>query len=105
MDTRLETDEMGETGLAMPSPLVVCRFRPSAMSSSSSSSNTVDGVLRSVMFASLCTRWYPGREYVGLADGEACVMGLKPNVWELEEKPSDGSAGVLFALSERSEDS
>jgi hypothetical protein len=32
-------------------------------------------------------------------------MGLKPNVWELEEKPSDGSAGVVFALSEGSEDS
>ena len=99
IDTRLPG---GDVGLAMPSPLVGYRLRLSAISSPSSS-NTVDGVLRPTTVASLCTRVYPGRAYGGL-DGEACETGLNPSACELEEKPSDGSAGVLFVVS-RSGDS
>jgi hypothetical protein len=81
-----------------PSPSPLCPWKPSEISSSAPSSCMVLGVLRSTAVASLWSREKPGREAGGLVGGAICV---KPKEWS--ENCWPGSAGVLPALSEKSD--
>lgn len=90
----------GDVGLAIPRPPLPLLLNVSEMLSPSASSCTVSGVV-----ASLCSLAYLGRWLGGLEGGETCGGGLKTRACEVDVKPSDGSAGVLVAVSDRSEDS
>lgn len=81
-----------------PNPLPLCPWKLSEMSSSAPSSFMVLGVFRSTAVASLWSREKPGRDAGGLVGGEICV---KPKEWS--ENCWPGSAGVLPALSEKSD--
>jgi hypothetical protein len=86
--------------VAMPSPLPSCVWKVCATSPSSSPSSMVLGVFLSTAVVSLWSLEKPGRKAGGLVGGE---MWVNPTEWALSGNCKEGNAGVLPALSDRSD--